>query len=229
MKSQFIKVDKDLLASDLGGGAVLVLALIESLDPGDGCFASNAYLAKCRGISESAMSDTIGKLKKGGHIQIAKSHFQGASKRVMRSTKKYRNPEIPFAENRIGSTQSPEAGLPDSENGVAKNCPYNRRVMRLEDKISEYTNNPELQEALLEFMEVRKKLKAQNSKRGLNRLLADLDALASDEHLKIQIVDQSISNGWKGVFPLKKGGDVRASYRKNADGTYEDHQGFPMY
>jgi len=40
--------------------------------------------------------------------------------------------------------------------------------------------------------------------RAKQLLLNDLSRLSSDEDVQIQILEQSIKNGWKGVFPLKE-------------------------
>lgn len=50
-----------------------LLAEVDSLDDGTGCFASNAYLAKAMGTTPGAMAVAISKLRKQGHILDRKS------------------------------------------------------------------------------------------------------------------------------------------------------------
>ncbi len=77
---------------------------------------------------------------------------------------------------------------------------------------------PELKDALLAFLEMRKGIKAPvNTPRALNGLLKSLDRLGTNEQEKIKIVDQSTENGWKGFYELKqRGGD---SYQRNFGNT----------
>ena len=67
-----------------------------------------------------------------------------------------------------------------------------------------YTKNEELLEALEGFVEMRKRIKAPLTERALSLLLSKLDSLAQDEATKIAIVNQSVENSWRGVFPLKQ-------------------------
>lgn len=71
------------------------------------------------------------------------------------------------------------------------------------DIISSYTKNEDLKEALVEFIKMRKNIKSPMTNRALKLLLTSLDKLASNETIKIDILNQSILNNWKGVFPLK--------------------------
>lgn len=60
----------------------------------------------------------------------------------------------------------------------------------------------ELAEAVEDFKKMRKGIKAPMTDRALKRLLNKLDGMASDDETKIAILDQSIMNCWKDVYPL---------------------------
>ena len=66
------------------------------------------------------------------------------------------------------------------------------------------TCSPELAEALNAFAEHRKKLKKPMTDRAKELLLSNLSKMASTEQEQIAILNQSIVNGWQGVFPLKQ-------------------------
>ena len=58
--------------------------------------------------------------------------------------------------------------------------------------------------AIEEFKEHRKKLRKPMTDRAVDLLLQDLERLApGDEEKQIEIINQSIKNGWQGVFGLK--------------------------
>lgn len=73
-----------------------------------------------------------------------------------------------------------------------------------------YYDNEELNDLFNEFLKFRKKLKAINNEKAINLLLNKLNDY-SDE-VKIQMINQSIENSWKSVFPLKK------EYKKKENG-----------
>ena len=57
--------------------------------------------------------------------------------------------------------------------------------------------------AIDDFKEFRKKIKKPMTDRAVELLIDKLNKLASDDETKIAILNQSIVNGWQGVFPLK--------------------------
>jgi DNA-binding MarR family transcriptional regulator len=67
-----------------------------------------------------------------------------------------------------------------------------------------YSDIPELNKAILEFIEFRKKIKAPMTDRAIELLKANLNKLSNSMPDQIAILNQSIMNGWKGVFELKQ-------------------------
>lgn len=68
--------------------------------------------------------------------------------------------------------------------------------------IDSYTDNPELIESLKNYVDMRKKMRGFTVK-ALQLNLKELDNLAVNDSMKIEIVNQSISRSWKGLFPIK--------------------------
>lgn len=69
--------------------------------------------------------------------------------------------------------------------------------------LDSYTNNSELRSALDGFVEMRKAMKG-FTPRALKLNLHKLDSLANSDEEKIQIVNQTVENGWKGFYSLKE-------------------------
>lgn len=69
--------------------------------------------------------------------------------------------------------------------------------------INDYTDNIELIDALNGFIEMRKSMSKLFTPRALKLNLTKLDELACDDVTKISIVNQSIENTWKGLYPIK--------------------------
>lgn len=68
---------------------------------------------------------------------------------------------------------------------------------------SDYTSNDYLLSTLESFVDFRKKIKSPMTDRAVKVLLNNLDKLAKTDEEKIAVLEQSIFNGWKGVFELK--------------------------
>ena len=91
-----------------------------------------------------------------------------------------------------------------------------------------YTDDAALQKCLLEFMEFRKKIKAALTVRAARLFLGRLEELAKSKEEKIRIINQSIMNGWKSVYPLsdktpgKAGGIKQTSFNSYSQRT-EDY------
>jgi hypothetical protein len=67
----------------------------------------------------------------------------------------------------------------------------------------EYTSNESLLIALNDFLDMRKKIKAPMTDKAINLMLGKLDKLSNTDDEKIDILNQSIMNSWKGLFPIK--------------------------
>jgi hypothetical protein len=77
----------------------------------------------------------------------------------------------------------------------------------VEDKLNKnkekkYFENENINSIFIEFIEVRKKLKAVNSDRAINTLINKLNKYPDD--VKYQMIENSIVNSWKDVYELKE-------------------------
>lgn len=84
----------------------------------------------------------------------------------------------------------------------------------------------ELKSALKDFEDMRKRIKAPLSDRAKEMLMRKLDILAGDDtQKKIEILEQSIFNSWKGVFEIddrrsdQKRGSVSGTARSSESGN----------
>ena len=73
-----------------------------------------------------------------------------------------------------------------------------------DEVIAKYTSNEELRQALIEFIKMRKLIKKPLTDRALKLTISKLDSLASTDAEKIDILNESITHNWLGVFPLKE-------------------------
>ena len=85
----------------------------------------------------------------------------------------------------------------------------------IDEVINAYTSNEELKATLIEFVKFRKSIKRVMTTRALELLIKKLDRFANDDNTKIEILNESIMNGWNGIFPLK---DNSTPINKNKGG-----------
>lgn len=74
--------------------------------------------------------------------------------------------------------------------------------------IDEFVSDPDVKTALLEFIKMRKLIKAPLTDQALKNIINKLFKLSSDKEEQILILNESIDNNWKGVFPLKNSKQV---------------------
>ncbi|MCC9294380.1 phage replication initiation protein [Clostridium sp. WLY-B-L2] len=73
----------------------------------------------------------------------------------------------------------------------------------LDKIVDDYDDSIKMRDTLKDFLKMRKSLKKPMTERALKLLLTKLDALSNDYTEKIDILNQSILNGWASVYPLK--------------------------
>ena len=71
-------------------------------------------------------------------------------------------------------------------------------------KAAPYVADDDLNNAIIAFIDYRKKIKKPMTERAVQLLIKELNKLSSDIVTQIEILNQSILNGWQGVFPLKQ-------------------------
>ena len=78
-----------------------------------------------------------------------------------------------------------------------------------------YSDVPELNEAIIAFIDYRKTIKKPMSDRAITLLLGKLNKMSNSVQEQIEILNQSILNGWQGIFPLKSdsGTGKKASFQ----------------
>ena len=66
-----------------------------------------------------------------------------------------------------------------------------------------FTDVPELNQAILAFVEFRKSIKKPMTDHAIDLLIQKLNSMTNDIWEQVEIINQSIMNGWQGIFPLK--------------------------
>ena len=67
-----------------------------------------------------------------------------------------------------------------------------------------YVEHPKLNAAIIAFVDYRKKIKKPMTEKAVELMIKKLNDLSPYIEDQIEILNQSILNGWQGIFPLKK-------------------------
>ena len=67
-----------------------------------------------------------------------------------------------------------------------------------------YSDEPKLDTAVKEFITFRNKIKKPMTDHAVKLMLSKLNKLSSDIDEQVEILNQSILNGWQGIYPLKR-------------------------
>ena len=90
----------------------------------------------------------------------------------------------------------------DIDKGEAVSAETKASRKRKEPKI--YSDDPELNQAILSFIEYRKGMKKPMTDHAVDLLINKLNGMTQYIPEQIEILNQSIVNGWQGIFPLKE-------------------------
>jgi len=168
------------------------------------CWASNDYFASLYGVSKTTISLWIKNLKDNGYIDV-EMIFKEGSQQILNS---YLRIVKEGTQEKLNTP--PLKKLKDNNTLInnTTNTTFNNKKKKKETEfdviIQNYTDNEEFQRVIYEFVKMRKAIKAPLTSNALKLMLKKLDKLETDVYLKVDILEQSIMNSWKGIFPLKE-------------------------
>jgi DNA-binding Lrp family transcriptional regulator len=194
-----IYIPREVFNSDISPMAKLLYGVIQCLDGNNGCYASNAYLADVCNISESTVKDHISALvdakfvyrreADNGYRILTTFSSLGLAKPIPREAEK-------------SATPSQKIGYPPAEKSATNIQDINteKRQDTGTDGIV-YPHGEEFMKAWNTWMTYRKERKKPMTTRTINMQLEELNGLT--EQQAIATINQSIKNGWIGLFALQ--------------------------
>ena len=180
------------LSKDLTIMEKLLLVEISSLDNELGCYAGNAHFSEFFSLSKTRISLIIKALITKGYITstlIYKEGTQQILKRVL---------NICYRGYVTKVKEPPQQKL--KENNTINNTLSN--TVNKDKEVEIYFDNLEINNLFKEFLNLRISLKAKNTERAVKLILKKLEGLPSE--LQTEMLEQSIENSWKSVFPIKQ-------------------------
>ena len=101
------------------------------------------------------------------------------------------------------TTEKPQKNRKKTTEKPQKNTNNNDNNDNNENKII-YNANPALNQAIIQFVEFRKSIKKPMTEHAVDLMIKKLQKMTPDIEKQIEIINQSILNGWQGIFPLKE-------------------------
>lgn len=180
----------------------VILMEIDSLDQGEkGCYASNEHLAEFCQCSKTKVSTAISKLIECGYLYI--QNFDGRKRELKSRLSNFERQNIKNCNADIQNLKESNTISNTVNNTVSNKKERKSKSKSYDELIEEYTGNEELQNALKAFLQMRSFIKKHMTEYALKLMLKKLDEIGNTDDTKIAILNQSITNNWQGIFPLK--------------------------
>ena len=191
--------------------------------------SSRAKLMDMTGLSERAFRTALDRLKESGTVSSKSTNkytiykvenYDSYQDDVQQSDKQ----ETQQASQQTSSKRHTNKKLKNEKNEEEVKEKKKKEKFEPKRMIEDYTQDPSLREALLDFLDFRKSAKAAvSTKRQMQLLLNKLDELSHGDHQKkIKIVNRSIERGWKGFFELREEKYGRTSTYQDGDANAFD-------
>ena len=182
-------------------------------------FPSQKLMSEELGISDKTLKKYLNELKECGLVTVTqKRNNQGTFNRnIYTLTDQTEGETLPQGKNdrteedpnTVGNNlPSPEGNIyPINNNSINNNTKSTEPKTENKKENLEVENNiynEELKDLIYEFIESRKKLKKPFTDTALKRMIKKLKEIGSTESEQIEIIENSIINGWAGIFPLDR-------------------------
>lgn len=203
------------------------------------CWASNSYFADLYQVTTKSVSKWINQLIDKKYIyselifkentkEIEKRHLYLGCNPTEEKFHTYGR-KVPNATEEKFHTPMEEKVKDNNTiiNNTINNKERKKEAKTYDEIINSYTSNLELKETIIEFIKMRKLIKSPMTDKAVKLMLNKLDKLSNNSDLlKIQILNNSIENGWKGIFELKESRGVsNGSVRTDSQGSKSSKYG----
>lgn len=194
-----------------------LLSVMLSL-PDEWIYSLSGIVSICK-ESESAVKTAMNELKQYGYLIIVKLKPNETETgrieyiyNIYEQPQKKQQVENQGVENQPLEIQQVEnQGLLNTNNKNTKvlntdsvNKDYKKERKTSYDEILEIIEDEDLKQTYYEFIKMRKLIKSPMTDRALRLLIDKVNRMEKDTQRQIRLLENSIENGWKTVYPLKE-------------------------
>lgn len=176
---------------------------------GDTCFPSRQKICYDLGISKDRLGKSLTQLVQMGYVQVE----QVKNEKGQFSHNLYTLPDMIFPCTENPDTDCPDTDMKDTKknssktNNISKKNSSKSLLGILKDAGYDFDcyDIDKLVEAIYAFVEFRKGIKKPMTEYAVELMVKKLAELSKcDIWTSVDILQQSIMNGWQGIFPLKE-------------------------
>ena len=179
---------------------------------GDTCFPSRKKICFDLGIANNSLSKYLNELINNGYLQVEQVKEKGRF-----SHNVYTLPDIKLPCTKICDTVNWGYGDLHTKNNSSKTNNTSKKnntnmVESLLEKVGydfKYAETSDLHVAVNSFIEFRKSIKKPMTEYAVQLMIRKLYEMTKDPVEAKQIIQQSIMNGWQGIFPLKENNSAK--------------------
>lgn len=186
---------------------------------GDTCFPTRSKICYDLGIANNSLSKYLKELTTNGYLKVEQIKENGRF-----SHNVYTLPDIKLPQTKITDTQNLVDGNLHTKNNSSKTNNLSKKnnnksvwdILRDVGYGLDYYDIDELVKAIESFKEFRKGIKKPMSDYAVELMVKKLGEMSKcDIWTSVDILNQSIMNGWQGIFPLKEKRDTVPENIKN--------------
>ena len=195
----------------------VILTEIDSLDQSErGCFASNKHIADFCQCSETKVSKSISTLIKYGYLYV--QNFDGRQREL--KSRLSNNANLPCKNYKADEHKMQESNTYTNPTTNTENKKKERKKTGYDEILSQIENES-LRECYLEYIKMRKMIKAPMTDRALTMLIHRVEGFEPNNvERQKQMLENAIMNNWKSVYPLKDGNKQEKKFAY--DNSYDE-------
>ena len=182
-----------MLADELDFEESTVQLAIEALDRLDMIHTNSSGFLAISGWEEHQNIEGMEKIRESK--RLAQARWRAKQKAI---------PETSTVDTTVDATEI-ESNNAEEDKDKNKKKKENKKI---------YSDDENLNLAILSFIDFRKGIKKPMTDHAVDLLIKKLNGMTADVSEQIEILNQSIINGWQGIFPLK-GSDSNAGKNQN--------------
>ena len=205
-----------LLDADISASGKIIFAIIQSLDNDKGCFASNLYIGKMLGLSESSVRSSMQDLEKKNYIVRTMDEVGNRTIRTCTTI------SLANTQQKTGGTPAENCHPPQQKTGTYSNNDNNSDNKEKIEPIKRcLPHGEEFAKAWEEWIVYRKQLKKPLTPLTISHQLINLSK--TTEQNAVNAINKSIHNGWISIFTDT---GTNSKYGAKQALTAKDHESF---
>lgn len=158
---------------------------------------SIAGIVACCKEGETTINTALKELQDNGYVEVKKIMPNKESNRIHYEYFVY---EYPQGVESLGLDNQGLESQGVENQGQINN---NKSITKKSNNNKQYSDNKELDKAIKDFIDHRKKMRSTMTDKAIGLFLKRLDSLSSNDNEKIELINTAIMNGWKSVYPSK--------------------------